>query len=390
LEQRTAQLTQLASDLTLAEQDAREQLAQTLHDGLQQLLVSASLNLGRCVKRGARQGAESEALEQAKRHLDEAIAAARSLSLDLFPPLLHGSGLPAALVWLAQRTGQEYGIVVDASADPLADSNRKDVRTLLFESMRELLFNAVKHGQVDRITVDLALIGADTLCITVADQGSGFDPSGLVDRAKAGRSGWGLFRIRERLTLLGGRVDIESAPGRGTTVRLIAPRGDGAAAAQAASNDTVTSALPHHAASHPSAPPLKILIVDDHAGVRDVMRVMLQERRELRVVGEAANGLEAIAKAHALRPDVILMDVMMPEMDGVEATRRIRAELPFIQIIALTTIARADGMHAIERVGAVAFFTKGVETQRLIDQLMMFHTATTLKSPVRDPEARRG
>ena len=59
LEQRTAQLSQLASDLTLAEQDAREQLAQTLHDGLQQLLVSASLNLGRCVKRGARQAGES-------------------------------------------------------------------------------------------------------------------------------------------------------------------------------------------------------------------------------------------------------------------------------------------------------------------------------------------
>ena len=157
LEQRTAQLSQLASDLTLAEQDAREQLAQTLHDGLQQLLVSASLNLGRYLKRGARRGAESEPLAQAKRHLDEAIAAARSLSLELFPPLLHGSGLPAALLWLAERTGHEYRIVVEVSADPLADSNRKDVRTLLFESIRELLFNAVKHGHVDRVTVDLAL-----------------------------------------------------------------------------------------------------------------------------------------------------------------------------------------------------------------------------------------
>ena len=382
LEQRTAQLSQLASDLTLAEQDAREQLAQTLHDGLQQLLVSASLNLARSVKRGARRGAESDGLAQAKRHLDEAITAARSLSLDLFPPLLHSSGLPAALVWLAQRTGHEYGIVVEASADPSADSHRKDVRTLLFASMRELLFNAVKHGHVDRITVDLALIGDDMLCITVADQGTGFEPAGLVDRAKAGQVGWGLFRIGERLTLLGGRVDIESAPGRGTTVRLIAPRGaaEGAVASHAASHHPATSPPAPHGASHQSAGALKILIADDHAGVRDVMRVMLQERREFRVVGEAANGLEAIAKAHALRPDVILMDVMMPEMDGIEATRRIRAELPFIQIIALTTIARGDTMHAIERVGAAAFFTKGVETQRLIDQLMMFHTAATLGS----------
>ena len=108
---------------------------------------------------------------------------------------------------------------------------------------------------------------------------------------------------------------------------------------------------------------------------------MLHERPELRVVGEAADGLEAIAKAHALRPDVILMDVVMPEMDGVEATRRIRAELPFIQILALSTLARGDSVHAIERAGAAGFFTKGVDTQRLIDHLMMVHSATTIGSP---------
>ena len=286
-------------------------------------------------------------------------------------------------MWLAERTGQEHGIVVEVSADPMVDSNRKDVRTLLFESIRELLFNAVKHGHVDRVTVDLALTRDNTLCITVADQGSGFDPSGLVDRAKAGRSGWGLFRIRERLTLIGGRFDIESAPGRGTTVRLMAPRGasEEAAATHEALNRPATRPAPHRAVSYASARALKILIVDDHAGVRDGFREVLQERQELRVVGEAADGLEAIAKAHALRPDVILMDVVMPEMDGVEATRRIRAELPFIQILALTTLARADSVHPIERVGAAGFFTKGVDTQRLIDHLMMVHTATTLGSP---------
>jgi two-component system NarL family sensor kinase len=145
------------------------------------VLVSASLNLGRYVK-GDAQRVKSEPLAQAKRHLDEAIAAARSLSLELFPPLLHSSGLPAALMWLAERTGHEYRIVVEVSADPLADSNRKDVRTLLYESIRELLFNAVKHGHVDRVTVNLALTRDNTLSITVADQGSGFDPSGLIDR----------------------------------------------------------------------------------------------------------------------------------------------------------------------------------------------------------------
>src|SRR4029079_17231733 len=125
-------------------------------------------------------------LVRAKGHLDQASAAARSLSLELFPPALHLVGLPAALTWLAQRTRSQYGLEVQVSADPLANSDRKDVRTLLFESVRELLFNAVKHARVDRVTIDLSLDQNDALCITVADGGIGFDPAGLAARAEGG------------------------------------------------------------------------------------------------------------------------------------------------------------------------------------------------------------
>src|SRR5262249_27258548 len=109
--------------------------------------------------------------------------------------------------------------------DPRATSPRKEVRTLLFESTRELLFNVVKHAKVDRVTLDLALDAMDHLCITVTDEGIGFDPAELGDRLKAGAVGWGLFSIRERVTLLGGRFDIDSTAGQGTRFRLVAPRG---------------------------------------------------------------------------------------------------------------------------------------------------------------------
>ena len=99
---------------------------------------------------------------------------------------------------------------------------------------------------------------------------------------------------------------------------------------------------------------LRILIVDDHAACRNALRDMLHERPQLSVVGEAANGLEAIARAHTLRPDVILMDVAMPHMDGVEATARIHAELPDIQILGLSMHARSETVHAIEHAGASA------------------------------------
>src|SRR5262249_47044379 len=211
----------------------------------------------------------------------------------------------------------------------------------------------------DRVNVKLTQGPDDTLCVTVADEGRGFDPSGLVDRAKSGHLGWGLFRIRERLTILGGRFDIESAPGQGTRVQLLAPRGTGRleiAADAATTRPANAPALPA-SRTRSSRRTLKILIVDDHAAVRKVFRDMLRERRGLRVVGEALNGREAVAKAHQLKPDVILMDVLMPEMDGNEATRQIHADLPFVQILAVSTHPPEDRIHAIERAGAAAFLT---------------------------------
>jgi PAS domain S-box-containing protein len=375
LERRTAQLSQLASDLTLAEQRAREQLAKTLHDGLQQTLVLVALNLDQQV-RAVPRGTPVEPLLQAKSHLDGAITAARSLSFELFPPFLQSSGLPSALQWLADWTRNKYGLEVHVSADPLANTTRKDVRTLLFESVRELLVNAVKYAKVDRVEVDLVLDAEDRLCITVTDEGVGFDSAGLVDPANTRAVGWGLFSIRERLTLLGGRFDVESSPGQGTRLRLIAPRGTAqGVAVQDPLTEQVVWPASGDAAGRASAHALRILIVDDHTAVREVFREILQERPELRVVGDAANGLDAITQAHALRPDVVLMDVSMPDMDGVEATRRLRAELPFITVLGLSMHPRTHALHAIEQAGAAGFFTKGVDTQRLIDHLLVMQAA---------------
>jgi CheY-like chemotaxis protein len=74
------------------------------------------------------------------------------------------------------------------------------------------------------------------------------------------------------------------------------------------------------------------------------------------------------------------MDVLMPEMDGIEATRRIRAELPFVQILAVSTHPPEEKVHAIERAGAAAFFTKGIDTQRLLDHLMTLRAASVRDS----------
>jgi PAS domain S-box-containing protein len=378
LEYRTTQLSRMAWDLTLAEHQAREQIARTLHDGLQQLLVVVALNLEQQLKRENEAGAApNELLAEAKQQLDEAMAVARSLNVELFPPVLQRSGLPAALKWLANWAQDKYKLNVRINVDARADSARKDVRTLLFEAVRELLFNAVKYARTDQVTLTLGLDSEDRLCTTVMDYGAGFDPAILDDRSKSGQVGWGLFRIRERLTLLGGSLDIDSSPGRGTRIRLVAPR-DAGHDIVAGANElslALTGAASTIDDDRASPDALRILIVDDHAPIRRALREMLHQRPQFSVVGDASNGFEAIARAYTLRPDVILMDVSMPHMDGIEATARIRAQLPDIRILGVSMLARNETADALEHAGAAGFFVKGTDTQRLIEHLLLFHAS---------------
>jgi PAS domain S-box-containing protein len=384
LEARTTQLSQMAWDLTLAEHHAREQIARTLHDGLQQLLVIAALNLEQQIKREAESGiASDDLLLEAKHQLDEAINAARSLTLELFPAVLQRSGLPAALTWLAKWTRDKYRLNVDVSADPAADTTRKDVRTLLFESTRELLFNIVKHSGADRAIVRLELDPDDQVCITVADDGVGFEPSDLDERWKSGDVGWGLFSIRDRLALLGGRLDIDSSPGDGSRIRIVAPRRVGGRRGAAGRvQELIPTMVPNtlgRDGSLPANDALRILIVDDHEAVRGAMRRALNRLPQLSVVGEASNGYEAIAETRAQQPDVVLMDVLMPLMDGIDATTHVHAEFPEVEIIGFSMLAKTETVHAIEQAGASAYFVKGTDTQRLIDYLLELYAARTLR-----------
>ena len=350
------QLRYLASELTLAEQRVREQLAQALHDDVQQLLFSARVQL-ELLSRGASAATsdESTQITQARNYIDEAIASVRTVSLDLFPPVLHNGGLPVALPWLADRMRERYGILVDLNIDPRADPESRNIRTLVFECVRELLFNVVKHAKVDRATIDLTLTSDDAVRVTVNDQGAGFDAAVTLHRLSVHPVGLGLSSIRERLTYLDGRLEVTSTPGQGAQFTLVVPR-------------TATGTL------HPGAMPLhqrtlRIVIADDHAGMRQSIRSLLSLQPSFNVVGEAVDGYEAIAQAHAQRPDVIVMDISMPRLNGVEATRRIHAELPSVQIIGLSVDESPNGAHAIEGAGARAFFTKR-DLQGLVKRLL--------------------
>jgi len=111
---------------------------------------------------------------------------------------------------------------------------------------------------------------------------------------------------------------------------------------------------------------IRILIVDDKAEVRQGLRTILQLSRDLEIVGEASNGLEAVQAAELLRPDAVLMDVEMPVVDGLEATQRIKEQYPEIGVVILTIHGSEEIREQAARAGPDAFVEKEAPTEHLI------------------------
>jgi two-component system, NarL family, response regulator LiaR len=111
--------------------------------------------------------------------------------------------------------------------------------------------------------------------------------------------------------------------------------------------------------------PIRILVVDDHAIVREGLRLLLKFDEQLEVVGEASNGREALIQARELLPDVVLMDLLMPVMDGITATGKIREELPGVEVVALTSVLEDASVTGAIRAGAIGYLLKDTDGKEL-------------------------
>jgi two-component system, NarL family, response regulator len=114
---------------------------------------------------------------------------------------------------------------------------------------------------------------------------------------------------------------------------------------------------------------VRVLIVDDHAVVRKALAVMLAQEPDLDIVGEAANGLQAVERVRELRPDLVLMDINMPVMNGIEATRVIRAECPGVRVIGLSMYEHAEQAHPMLDAGASVYVCKTDAPEALLQAI---------------------
>jgi len=361
LAQRATQLRALAGELTITEQRERRRLAKVLHDHLQQLLVGAKFRLTILGRSG--DDVLKQAIKEIEDLIDESIRSSRSLTAELSPPILHDAGLNAGLEWLAKRMADTQGLFVDLSAEQVGDLS-DDLTIVVFESVRELLFNVVKHSHVRSAYVNLRQIDR-SLQLTVSDEGVGFDPTAIQ---ASGDARLGLFGVRERLELFGGNLEILSTPGRGSRLIISIP----------VIQPTVAEAHFNKVAGSPEEPgavkmvapipgkKIRLLLADDHVVVRQGIANLLGDEPDMEIVGTAANGQEAVELVPKVLPDVILMDMSMPNLNGVEATRIILNNFPGIRIIGLSMFEEAEKAQAMRDAGAVDYLTKSGPAEELI------------------------
>ncbi len=368
-ERRAKQLRLLASELTKAEERERRRLAQMLHDDLQQMLVAARMHIT-AITPDVAPSRMVELMRHVDDLLDRSIRLSRNLTHRASPPVLYDAGLAPALEWLGRQVQDEHGLEVEVECDDEAQPESQDTRILLYQACRELLFNVVKHAGSKRCKLAMHRAGNDEVQVSVCDEGKGFEPQSEGEFDKG--DGFGLFSIRERLELIGGRMEIESVPGEGSCVRLLAPvpMTDEQQLGTTDMHRTLVEVLEETRPEEPVAPyagsPIKVLLADDHRIIRASLAGLLRSQPGIEVAGQAGDGQEVIEKAISLRPDVVVMDVTMPIIDGVEATRRLMRQFPDLCVIALSMHEKEDMQRAMREAGAIRYLTKDGPPDMLI------------------------
>ncbi len=322
----------------------RERLARELHDNLGQVLGYIKTQA-----QATRELLARAEISTADSYLNQMISAAQEHQTDIREFILGATlrgnleqGFFATLHQYLQRFKQLYAINVALEIEPnLSDQvfpPATDVQ--LMRIVQEALANCRKHARAQEIHIGFAGT-PDHVRMVVTDDGCGFDPEHLPVPATDGRH-YGLRSMRERAAEIGAHLRIEAQPGAGTRVIL---------------------QLPRHTPQKRPPDSVRVLLVDDHPLFLQGMQNLLVGRG-VTVVGTAADGFAALAQARSLRPDLILMDVEMPNCNGLDATRRIKAELPDTQIVMLTM--SEDEAHLFEAIkgGASGYLLKGLDSDQ--------------------------
>ena len=251
-----------------------------------------------------------------------------------------------------------------------------DAEVTLFRIVQESLSNVHRYSGSARASMQIK-VHAGEIELTVADFGKGMHHALNSRTGKVAPLGVGIQGMKERIRQLGGKLEITSQPGKGTsvtaTMSLATPEAVAASPTSPSASPSVSqdAAEPQDAADDPTparqnGSRRRILIVDDHEMLRQGLRAMLQKESDLEVCGEAIDGQDAVNQARALRPDLVILDINLPVLNGLIAVRQILRHRPKTRILVFTVHDSEQTAKEISAAGAHAYLSKGTGSDDLL------------------------
>ncbi|OPH53480.1 histidine kinase [Paenibacillus ferrarius] len=340
LEQYISQMEQM----TLLEE--RNRLSKDLHDTMGHSFTSIMMGL---------ETLRSEVKTPEGEHKVGALLTLTRNSLEEVRRYLHQVGAPQDTLPLIQSLGKlvdEFQalskVKVRIRTFGETYSVSKQTQMTLYRCLQESLTNAVRHGQASDIMVNLHY-EEKQIRLEVQDNGLGKEDL---------QAGFGVSAMKERASNLQGQVHIYSKPGEGTMVTCVLPR---------------LVEIPEGK--------VRILLVDDQPYIRESLRIILEREKDFEIVGMAEDGVDALDICEQIQPHVVLMDLHMPNMDGVEATKQMKTRWPDVRVLILTTFQETERAVETLRNGADGYLLKSTEPQELFETIRLVHRGAKVITP---------
>jgi two-component system, NarL family, sensor kinase len=356
-------LRQLSARLLQLQDEERRRIARDLHDVTGQKVAVLSMSLDRLARQADEHKPETRQLIKESRDIVGQIGEEiRTLSYILHPPLLDECGLASAVHWYAEGFEKRSGIKLEVTVNGDLPRLPIDAETTLFRVVQESLTNVHRYSGSSVAKISISKEDGEVR-LEIIDHGHG-NKTGKA-RAKLDGSaplGVGIPGMRERLHQLGGGLTVDfGANGTRVTATLpVKKAGDGELTGE--SPTSLSFAI--HSAQDARR---RILIADDHELMRRGLRGLLESHDEWAVCGEAVEGSEAVRKAGELEPDLVIMDVNLPGLSGINAAMQIRQARQAAKILFFTVHDSEEVLREIVDVGAHGYVAKSRASQDLVE-----------------------
>ena len=367
-----ASLRQLSGRLLQLQDEERRRIARDLHDitGQEIAILCMSLDrLVRLVEPARAEGKETiaESREMVRRIAEEI----RTLSYLLHPPLLDESGLASAVRWYAEGFQKRSAIQLTVDIAPDLGRLSIDVETALFRVVQESLTNVHRYSGSPNAEIRI-FADAGQVHLEIGDHGKGIKAAtARVSLGGVASLGVGIPGMRERLRQLGGQLEVDFGR-EGTRVVALVPIKKMEAETRTTAEAVASSSLesqPGFAFDNETRPDFRrrILIADDHEVMRRGVRGLIESHNEWAVCGEAVAGQEVVRKSRELKPDLVILDINMPGLMGLDAARQIRKENPAVKILFFSVHESAQTVREVLSVGGQGYVSKSRAGHDLVD-----------------------